>query len=42
LGLKKNREEKIRHLAGWLTHEEAEELGTSLVVFNQIIEGDWS
>ena len=26
----------IRQLAGWLTHEEAEELRTSLDVFNQI------
>ena len=41
LGLVKNRKETIRQLAGWLTHEEAEELRASLDVFNQINEGDW-
>jgi uncharacterized protein (DUF1778 family) len=41
LGLVKNRIKTIRQLAGWLTHEEAEELRTSLDVFNQINEGDW-
>ncbi len=41
LGLAKNREQTIRQLAGWLTHEEAKELRTSLEVFNQINEGDW-
>ncbi len=29
LGLVKNREKTIRQLAGWLTHEEAEELRTN-------------
>jgi uncharacterized protein (DUF1778 family) len=33
-GLVKNRQKTIRQLAGWLTHEEAEELRTSLDVFN--------
>jgi predicted DNA-binding protein len=42
LGLAKNRKETIRQLAGWLTHEEAEELRKSLDVFDQINEGDWS
>jgi uncharacterized protein (DUF1778 family) len=41
LGLVKNRKKTIRLLAGWLTHEEAEELRTSLEVFNQINRGDW-
>ena len=41
LGLVKNRNKTIRQLAGWLTHEEAEELRASLDVFNQINEGDW-
>ena len=41
LGLVKNRKETIRQLSGWLTHEEAEELRTSMDVFNQINEGDW-
>ncbi len=42
LGLVKNRKKMIRELAGWLTPEEAKELRTSLEVFNQINEGDWS
>ena len=41
LGIVKHREKKIRQLSGWLTHEEAEELKTSLNVFDQINEGDW-
>ena len=41
LGLVKNREKKIRQLAGWLSREEADELRASLEVFNQINEGDW-
>ena len=41
LGLVKNRKKTIQQLSGWLTHEEAEELRTSLDVFNQINEGDW-
>ena len=41
LGLSKNREQVIRELAGWLAHEEAEELRGSVEVFNQINEGDW-
>jgi len=41
VGLVKNRKKTIRQLAGWLTHEEAEELKKSLDVFNQINEGDW-
>jgi hypothetical protein len=42
LGLVKNRKKMIRELAGWLTPEEAKELRTSVEVFNQINEGDWS
>lgn len=41
LGLTKTREQKIRELAGWLSHEEADELRKSVEVFNQIHEGDW-
>jgi len=41
LGLIKNREQTIRDLAGWLPHNEAEELRTSLGIFNKIKEGDW-
>jgi len=41
LGLTKTREQSIRKLAGWLSHEEANELRESLSVFGQIHEGDW-
>jgi predicted transcriptional regulator len=41
LGLTKTREQTIRELAGWLSHEEADELRRSVDVFNQIGEGDW-
>ena len=41
LGLSKSREQLIREVAGWLTHEEAAELRQSVEVFNQINEGDW-
>ena len=34
LGVVKNREQTIRELAGWMSHEEAEELRASLEVFN--------
>ncbi len=41
LGLTKSREQLIRELAGWMTHEEADELRQSVEVFSQINEGDW-
>ena len=41
LGLSKSREQTIREMAGWLTHDEAHELRQSLEVFSQINEGDW-
>jgi len=41
LGLAKTREQTIRELAGWLSHEEAEELRRAVDVFNQIHQGDW-
>ena len=41
LGLTKSREQSIRELAGWLSHEEANELRETLSVFGQISEGDW-
>jgi hypothetical protein len=41
LGLTKTREQSIRELAGWLSHEEANELRETLVVFDQVHEGDW-
>jgi hypothetical protein len=42
LGLIKGREKTIRELAGWMSHEEAEELRKSVEIFNQINEGDWN
>lgn len=41
LGISKNLGQSIRDLAGWLSHEEAEELRKSLDTFSQINEGDW-
>lgn len=41
LGIKKNRDQIIRELAGWMSHEEAEELRSSRTVFDELHEGDW-
>ena len=41
LGLTKNPEQTIRELAGWLSHDEAEELRKSVEIFNKVHEGDW-
>ena len=41
LGLVKDREKMIRELAGWLSHDEAEELRKATTVFDRINEGDW-
>ena len=41
LGLSKNREQIIRESAGWMSHEEAEELREAVSHFNEINEGDW-
>ena len=41
LGIVKNREMIVRGLAGWMNHEEAEELRQSLRIFEEIHEGDW-
>ena len=41
LGLTKSREQTIRELAGWLSHEEAVELREAVEVFGQIHAGDW-
>jgi uncharacterized protein (DUF1778 family) len=41
LGLTKSREEIIRETAGWLSHEEAQELRKSLSVFDRVNEEDW-
>ncbi len=36
LGLVKNREQVVRELAGWLSHEEAQELRKALEVFDRV------
>ena len=41
LGLTKTREQMIRELAGWMSHEEAEELRKAVDIFNQVNPGDW-
>ncbi len=41
LGLVKDREKMIREVAGWLSHDEAEELRKATEIFNQINPGDW-
>jgi hypothetical protein len=41
LGMTSSREQMVRDLAGWLSHEEAEELRKSVAVFDRIHEGDW-
>ena len=42
LGIMKNREQTVREIAGWLSHEEAEELRQATKVFEEIHEGDWA
>ena len=41
LGLVNDRENTIRELAGWLSHDEAENLRKATNIFNQINDGDW-
>ena len=41
LGLVKDREKMIRKLAGWLSHDEAEELRKATDIFNRTNDGDW-
>ncbi|MBI4618702.1 MAG: DUF1778 domain-containing protein [Desulfobacterales bacterium] len=42
LGLVNDREKTIRELAGWLSHDEAEELRKTTDIFNQINDEDWN
>ncbi len=42
LGLIKNREQTIRGMAGWLSHNEAEELRSSIEIFISVDEDDWN
>ncbi len=41
LGLHKSREQVVRELAGWMTHEEAEDLRRTTEVFQRVSKGDW-
>lgn len=41
LGLHKSREQVVRETAGWLTHEEAENLRQFVKVFHQVNKEDW-
>ncbi len=41
LGTHKSRKRLITDLAGWLSHDEAEQLRSNLQHFDQINEGDW-
>jgi len=41
MGLVKGREQIVRELSGWLSHEEAEELRKAVEIFNNVEEEDW-
>jgi len=41
LGVVKNRAQLVRELAGWLSHEEAEELREAVQIFEEVREEDW-
>jgi hypothetical protein len=41
LGLAKSKPEKIKNIAGWMSHEEAESLRKSIQIFRRIHDGDW-
>lgn len=41
LGLGRDRERLIRELAGWLTHEEAQDLRKATDIFSKIDETEW-
>jgi uncharacterized protein (DUF1778 family) len=41
LGVVKDRAQLVRELAGWLSHEEAEELREAVQIFEEIHEEDW-
>jgi uncharacterized protein (DUF1778 family) len=41
LGLIKARQQMIRELAGWMSHEEAEELRKTVNIFDKVNQGDW-
>ena len=41
MGLVKGREQIVRELSGWLSHEEAEELRRAVKFFDKLEEEDW-
>ena len=41
LGLIKDREKVVRELAGWLSHEEAQEVRKAVEIFNKVDDEDW-
>ena len=41
LGIRKTREQLIREMAGWMSHDEAEELREAVEIFNRVNEEDW-
>lgn len=41
LGLQKPKAVIIRETAGWMSHEEAEEIRKAVSIFEKIHEGDW-
>ena len=41
LGLQKPRAVMIRETAGWMSHEEAEEIRKAISILDTIHEGDW-
>lgn len=41
MGTSKSREQTIRDLSGWLSHQEAKELRAHLAFFSKVNEEDW-
>jgi uncharacterized protein (DUF1778 family) len=41
MGLVKGREQIVRELSGWLSHEEAEELRKAVEIFDKVEAEDW-
>ncbi len=41
LGIIKARKQMIRELAGWMSHEEAEELRKTVNIFDKVNQEDW-
>ena len=41
MGFVKDREQIVRELSGWLSHEEAEELRKAVKIFDKVEEEDW-